>query len=335
VTLSRTAQRLQRLLALVPYVVRHPGTKVEELSRLFDVSESELTTDLNLLFVTGLPPYGPGDLIDVLIEDGRVWIGMANYFSRPVRLTRAEALALYLKGTELLGAPGLSEAEALRTALAKLEERLGPETLGELRAEVEQGGRRVGPLDAIRAAVDARERIEIDYYSATRDEMTTRRIDPEHLFGAIGNWYVVAWCHLVEDERLFRVDRIRDVRLTGETFEPRGLLGQGRPLYTPRDEDIRVRLRLGPRARWVAEYYEVERERSEGEILEVILPTKDLAWTAKLILRLGGEAEVLEPEELKALAERVAAETIALYEHGAAGRPAGRTGTPSGKSHSG
>ena len=317
--LSRTAERLQRLLAVVPYVVRHPGTNVEELSKLFDVTESELTADLNLLFVTGLPPYGPGDLIDVLIEEGRVWIGMADYFSRPVRLTRAEALALYLKGTELLGAPGLSEAEALRTALAKLEERLGPETLGELRAEVEEGGRRVGPLAAIKAAVESRDRIEIDYYSATRDEMTTRRIDPEHVIGAIGNWYVVAWCNLVQGERMFRVDRVRDVRLTGETFEPRGLLGQGRPLYTPQEEDIRVRLRLGPRARWVAEYYQVEQVRSEGGALEVILPTKDLSWMAKLILRLGGDAEVLEPEELRSLARGLATETLALYANGAAG----------------
>lgn len=333
--LSRTAERLQRLLAVVPYVVRHPGTKVDELSKLFDVTESELTADLNLLFVTGLPPYGPGDLIDVLIEEGRVWIGMADYFSRPVRLTRAEALALYLKGTELLGAPGLSEAEALRSALAKLEERLGPETLGELRAEVEEGGRRVGPLGAIQAAVDSRERIEIDYYSATRDEMTTRRIDPEHVIGAIGNWYVVAWCNLVEDERMFRVDRVRDVRLTGETFEARGLLGQGRPLYTPHDEDIRVHLRLWPRARWVAEYYEVQRVGSEGDTLEVILPTKDLAWTAKLILRLGGAAEVLEPDELKSLARTVATETLALYETAAGKHSSGRRSEGSEKSHSG
>ena len=336
--LSRTAERLQRLLAVVPYVVRHPGTSVEELSKLFDVTESELTSDLNLLFVTGLPPYGPGDLIDVLIEEGRVWIGMADYFSRPVRLTRAEALALYLKGTELLGAPGLSEAEALRTALAKLEERLGPETLGDLHAEVRRGDRRVGPLGAIRAAVDARERVEIDYYSATRDEMTTRRIDPEHLFGAIGNWYVVAWCHLVDAERLFRVDRIRDVRVTGETFEPRGLIGQGRPLYTPHEEDIRVRLRLRPRARWVAEYYEVEQVGMDGDVFEVILPTKDLAWTAKLVLRLGGEAEILEPAELRSLARSVATETLALYEKNGRGRPA--TGQPgkagkSSKGHSG
>jgi proteasome accessory factor C len=312
--LSKTAERLRRLLVLVPYIVRHPGTKVEEVSSLFGVSESELTSDLNLLFVTGLPPYGPGDLIDVQIEEGRVWIRMADYFSRPVRFTRAEALALYLRGTEVLGSPGLSEAEPLRTALGKIKERLGPESLGELRAEVEGGGAQGGPLSAIRTAVGSRERIEIEYYSATRDEMTTRRIDPEHVFGAIGNWYVVAWCHLVRDERLFRVDRVRSVRRTGEGFEPRGLLGQGRPLYTRSDEDIQVRLRLSPQARWVAEYYEVERAETRGDTLEVVLPTKDLAWTAKLVLRLGGEAEVVEPAELKGLARSVATEALTLYE---------------------
>jgi proteasome accessory factor C len=312
--LSKTAERLRRLLVIVPYIVRHPGTRVEEVSTLFGVSESELTSDLNLLFVTGLPPYGPGDLIDVQIEEGRVWIRMAEYFSRPVRLTRAEALALYLRGTELLGSPGLSEAEPLQTALAKIKERLGPESLGELRAEAEGAGTQGGPLSAIRAAVASRERIEIDYYSATRDEMTTRRIDPEHVFGAIGNWYVVAWCHLVRGERLFRVDRVRSVRPTGEGFEPRGLVGQGRPLYTRSPEDIRVRLRLSPQARWVAEYYEVERAETRGDRLEVILPTKDLAWTAKLVLRLGGEAEVVEPAELKRLARNVAREALTLYD---------------------
>lgn len=308
---SRTAERLRRLLALVPYVVRHPGTPMEELTRLFGVREPELTEDLNLLFLTGLPPYGPGELIDVEIEEGRVWISMADYFSRPVRLTRAEALALYLRCTELMGHPGLAELEALRSARGKLEASLGPP--GDLRAEVQEAGGRAAPLAAVRAAAAARERVEIDYYSAARDEVTTRRIDPEQVFGAIGNWYVAAWCHLAGAERLFRVDRVREVRPTGETFEPRGLLGRGRPLYAPSSRDVRVRLRLGPGARWVSEYYEVEEAVEQGGGLEVVLPTKDLAWTAKLVLRLGGEAEVLEPEELRDLARAAAGETLALY----------------------
>lgn len=310
---SSVSERLRKLLLVVPHVVRHPGASLDELSRLFGVSRSSLVDDLNLLFMTGLPPYGPGDLIDVQIEQGRVWIGMADYFSRPVRLSREEALALYLKGTALLGSPGVIEAQALRSALEKLRTHLG-DALGALTAEAEEPGRPAGPLEAVRRAAEGRERIEIDYYSAGRDEVSTRRIDPEHVFTAIGNWYAVAWCHLVNGERLFRVDRMRDVRPTGETFEPRGLLGRGRPLYDAGKQDIRVRLLLGPGARWVAEYYRVEGvRRRRGGGLEVTLPTGDLAWLAKLLLRLGGAAEILEPEELRPLTRRVVEETLAHY----------------------
>jgi predicted DNA-binding transcriptional regulator YafY len=315
-TTAKASTRLQRLLAVVPYVVQHPGVGLDEVAKLFDADKAELILDLNLLFVTGLPPYGPGDLIDVEIDQGRVWIRMASYFSRPVRLTRSEALALYLRGKALAGAPGLEEAIALSTALAKIEGGLGPEALGELagRVKVGVGGNVVENLTAIRSAVEDRRRVEIDYYSAGRDELTTRRVDPEHVFSAMGNWYVVAWDELSGAERLFRVDRIRSVRETGETFEPRGLVGQGRPLYTRSEKDRPVRLVLGPGARWVAEYYEIEGKReTEDGGLEVVLPAKELAWVAKLILRLGGEARVLEPPELEELVRHVAADTLALY----------------------
>ncbi|HJP67063.1 MAG TPA: WYL domain-containing protein [Actinomycetota bacterium] len=313
---AKASTRLQRLLAVVPYVVQHPGSRTGDVAKLFDIDEAELLQDLNLLFMTGLPPYGPGDLIDVEVDEGRVWIGMADYFSRPVRLTRSEALALYLRGKALAGAPGLEEAPALTSVLGKLEEGLGSESLGELsgRVAVGAGAPATGNLATIRSAAEERRALEIEYYSAGRGELTARRIDPEQVFLAIGNWYVAAWDHLTEAERLFRVDRIRSITPTGETFQPRGLTGQGRPLYTRTDQDLPVRLVLGPGARWVAEYYEIEHRRElEGGQLEVVLPAKELAWVAKLILRLGGEARVVDPPELVDLVRRTAADTLARY----------------------
>jgi proteasome accessory factor C len=310
---SKTIQRLRRLLSVVPYVVRHPGTPVADLSKLFEVSEAEILADLNLLFMTGLPPYGPGDLIEVDIDDeSRVWIRMADYFSRPVRLTRAEALALYLRGTEILGAGGVGEAEALGTALGKIARALGGGALGELQIDVGETAE-TGPLDAVRKGIADRATLEIDYYSANRDALTTRSIDPEHVFSALGNWYVVAWDRTAEAERLFRLDRVREARATKERFEPRGLIGQGRDLYTRSAEDIDVRLRLGPRARWVAEYYVVGDARERDGSLEISLPTKDLAWAAKLVLRLGGEARVIEPQELRSLTKKLAEKTLEHY----------------------
>jgi proteasome accessory factor C len=302
---------------IVPYLVRNPGTSVAEAARLFGLSERDLLADLDLLFVTGLPPYGPGDLVDVDVQEGRIWISMADHFSRPLRLTRPEALHLYLRGTALAATPGLPEATALSSALEKLRRGLGPETLGEVpeRVEAEPGSGSAETLDEVRGAVERSERIRIDYYALSTAETTTRDVDPEEVFFAIGNWYVVAWDHLSRAERLFRADRIRAVQPTGERFEPRGLSGAGRPLYSPSERDMAVRLVLQPSARWVAEYYETDSvlERGDGS-LEIVLPASRLEWLARLLLRLSGAAQVLEPPELKDRVLDLARRTRKRYE---------------------
>jgi proteasome accessory factor C len=301
---------------VVPYLVQHPGTSIREATELFDLSEAELLDDLNLLFVSGLPPYGPGDLIDVDIQEGRVWIGMADYFARPLRLTRSEALGLFLRGTALLATPGVDDAPALSSALAKLSEALGPETLGELPERVAAAGHGREPeaLGELRRAAAGHERVRIEYYAASTAETTERDIDPEEVFSALGNWYVVAWDHRSQGERLFRVDRVHALSPTGDTFEPRGLEGAGRRLYSPSDRDIEVRLRLSPDARWVAEYYETTHETEVGGgRLEVALPAARMEWLERLLLRLGPDVEVLEPTELRDRVRELAEVTLARY----------------------
>jgi proteasome accessory factor C len=323
---ERASTRLRRLLTVVPYLVRNEGTRVADAADLFGMSEADLLADLDLLFVSGLPPYGPGDLIDVDIQDGRIWIGMADYFGRPLRLTRSEALAIYLRGTALAGAPGLEEAPALSSALAKLAEALGPEALGELPERLDPVGtddRTPGTLSELRRAAAEHERLRIEYYAASGAETTRREIDPEEVFFAVGNWYVTAWDHRSQAERLFRADRIHATEATGERFEPRGLQGAGRPLYTPGVDDVRVTLRLRPDARWVAEYYETARETElEGGELEIELPAGRLEWLDRLLLRLWPDAEVQEPPELRDRVRELAARTRDRYRDGRP-RPSG------------
>src|SRR4029077_21220844 len=129
---ATTAERLGRMLVIVPYLVQHPGTSLASAAEIFGVPREQLRRDLDLLFMSGLPPYGPGDLIDVDIdEDGGVWISMADHFARPLRLTRQEALAVYVRATKLAATPGMPGAPALTNALTKLRAALGPEALGD------------------------------------------------------------------------------------------------------------------------------------------------------------------------------------------------------------
>ena len=137
---------------------------------------------------------------------------------------------------------------------------------------------------------------------------------PEEVFVALGHWYVAAWDVTVDAERLFRVDRIRRVEPTGEGFAPRGLEGAGRSLYTPTEDDVSVRLRLAPAARWIAEYYATTdgQERPDGS-LDISLPARSLGWVARLLLRVGNDATVLEPPELTSQVAALARATLDRY----------------------
>ncbi len=194
---------------------RTPASRSPSSRTRFEVSERELERDLELLPMCGLPPYTADRLIDVSVIDGGVEIRLAEYFERPLRLTPAEGLALLAAGRALLSVPGSDADGPLATALAKLDDALGAP--GSLAVDVGASDH----LERLQDATAHDERVEIDYYSFARDEMTTRVIDPWRVFHAFGTWYVAAWCHRAEGERLFRVDRVRAVRADGRPLRPR------------------------------------------------------------------------------------------------------------------
>src|SRR5205807_7438854 len=117
--------RLPRLLALIPWVAGRDGPRMDEVCARFGYKEAELVADLELLFLCGLHPYTPDVLIDVDIADGRVWIRYADYFSRPLRLTPAEGLALLAAGKAVQSFPGADQSGPLARGLAKLARTLG------------------------------------------------------------------------------------------------------------------------------------------------------------------------------------------------------------------
>jgi proteasome accessory factor C len=304
---------IQRILALVPWIVAHPASSKSEIAQRFGITVEQLEEDLALVLMIGVPPYSPGDYLDVEEDDtGHVSIRLAEYFQRPLRLTPAEGLALLAAGRALLAVPGSDPGGPLATALTKLEEAL---ELPGLVVDVGEPGR----LEPIRAAVGARERVEIEYWSSGRDELTTRRIDPEVVFFATGEWYVGAYCHRARDERMFRVDRIRSVNPTGETFEPGATGFETGDVYTPRADDTRVTLELAAAAAWVAEAYPTEAvtERSDGS-LEIVLAVSEQAWLERLLLRLGPDARAVAPSTVERLAPDAARRILGRYRETAA-----------------
>jgi proteasome accessory factor C len=302
--------RLPRLLALIPWVAGRDGPRMDEVCARFGYKEAELVADLELLFLCGLHPYTPDVLIDVDIADGRVWIRYADYFSRPLRLTPAEGLALLAAGRTVLAASGGDDGGPLARGLAKLAAAMGVDDAEAV--EIELGPVAEDLLGTLRAAAAGHRQVEIDYYSFGRDERARRVIDPYAVFSAAGQWYVSGWCHRVDDERLFRVDRISAAVLLDTGFDPPASPPE-LSAYRADPEDRRVTLELFASARWVVEQYPVEQVTElDGGGLRVTLAASQPAWLERLLLRLGPAATVVGGDD--GLACRAARRVLARYQ---------------------
>ncbi len=326
-TIVDTGGRLRRLLAILAWLAQVGEAPIDEVAARFDLSPSALVTELEMAACCGVPPYTPDQLMEIVVTDTTVatWAGTA--LARPRRLSPPEGFALAASARALLAVPGSDEGGALSRALDKLDRALGGEEIA-----VELSAPALLPL--VREAVASGHRLRITYYSASTDRVTDREILPHRVFAAEGHWYVDATCGTAGDERRFRVDRIGAAEVIEDSDEQGGGStavtsdhrqgGEGgsgdssvfdfHP-FVPGPDSRRVRLSIDPATAWV-----VESVPSAGPPVEVDgrveleLFVGGAAWLERLLLRLGPEARVVEPEEFRSLAGDAALRILGRYQ---------------------
>ncbi len=307
--------RVQRLLTMVPWLVSRQGISVEEASVGLGISKQQLVDDLQLIFMCGTGSM-PDELIEASYEHGRVFVSNADTIRRPRQLGVDEAISLII-GLQALRGLGPEPSEAVERALAKLEAATGQITGADRVAVAPDDGADPALLDAIATARREGRRLHLTYIVPSRDERTERDVDPLRAVSYDGHWYLEGWCHRARATRLFRLDRVEHLEVLDtpgvppEEVLPRDLSAG---VYQGAEDDHLVTLRLGPGARWVAEYYPVrETEPLEGGELRVVLPVGDLRWLSALALRLGGAGVVEGPPEAVAAVATAAGDTLAGY----------------------
>jgi proteasome accessory factor C len=292
---------------MLPWVIANPGATVTEVCERFGYTEAELVKDLNIVFVCGLPGYGPGDLMVAFIDEDEVVVDTADYFSRPVRLTAAEGLMLLAAGMAIVSSG--AAPPALASAVEKLRNALVPDD-GTIVVDMTAEPALVAEL---RGAALAGRVVEIEYTSIGTGKTTTRRIEPWSVFSTMGNWYVSGWCRLAVAERVFRIDRIRSAEATAETFDVPDEPPPPEVRYSPSVDDVTARIRLSPGARWVADYYPVEVLSDDAEGLVIVFSSGEPVVAARLLLRLGAQAELVEGPEVGRARDDLRARILERY----------------------
>jgi proteasome accessory factor C len=203
---DNAANRALRTMDLIPYILENPGVSIGKLAKQFSVTEKQIESDLQLVFMCGLPGYTPYELIDLIFEDGVVSIIDPQVLDKPRRFTKSELVVIAL-GLQLLGE--LSISDSARLGKIKLLSNKITQLGGSNSIIFAPSSSKSPFVEVISKAITNKKSLTIQYQSLIKDEVSIRKVFPHNLYFMNGNLYLSAMDLAAKADRVFKVELIK------------------------------------------------------------------------------------------------------------------------------
>ncbi len=323
-----TSAKVQRLLAIVPWVVERGGATVSEIAERFETTPCAVYDLLAAAMCYEVVGTGMHDNLGIVVfgsddlnggardrrgrdsAHGEAWVHVepGAMLHRPLNLSVPQAFGVLVAGQSALSLRGADRSGALATALEKLSAVYGER----VRVSVELAPPRF--LDVLNAVLEAGTTVRIRYYTPNSDEVSERFVDPASVLFHEGHWYVRGWCHLRTDLRSFRVDRIEECQDTRERHGRPTDLGDA-AFVAPAEADgaVDVVLSIPADDLWRVEAYPPSSVEPDGDRCTVTYAVLSPRVLQQMLLRLGSATRIVNAADLPAElrdAGRTAAEAI-------------------------
>ncbi len=303
-------KQMDRRLLILTRLREERPVRALDLAEQCECSVRTIYRDVDALCQAGVP---------VAALPGEGYRLVSGYHLPPIALTVEEAVQLLLGSDLMLGLGAPAQREAARTAAAKVEAVLTPETRREadrLRERIRVSHwmqRERSPwLSLLQQAVVHDQVLWMRYHSFGSNEVTERKVEPYTLVYYGEDWHLVGYCRLRESVRDFRAGRILEAELLPDRFErPVGLAPDPQRDGPPAME-VRVWIEASavPWARETAAYGFQREEQAEGGVV-FVYDCWDLRRLLPWLLSWGASARVLAPPSV---VERMRHEAEALAE---------------------
>jgi predicted DNA-binding transcriptional regulator YafY len=315
--------RTDRLLAIILELQGKGRQRAEDLAETFETSKRTIYRDIQALGEAGVP---------IVSIPGLGYSLMKGYFLPPLSFTTDEATMLIL-GSDLMAQSFDAQYRSAALSASRKIEHVLPEKLREevhylqdsirfVKSNTMEQPAETEKLLQVRRAILQRNTIRFCYFArhssspgdAGDDQgvstlqhtspapaQSTREADPYGLVHFFNAWHVVAYCHLRQDMRNFRLDRMDDLVLLPKTFQRPANFKMGESRSGQQRSILVVALFDKEVARWVREsrsYYTVSEEETHEGLLVTLMPRQEseiLQW----LLSWGSHVRVLEPESLR------------------------------------
>ena len=299
--------RIDRLSAILIQLQTKRVVRAEEIADRFEISLRTVYRDVKALMEAGVP---------IGSEAGKGYFIVDGYHLPPVMFTQSEASALMVAAKLVEKMTDKSVRAEFASALNKIRAVLNDREKDHLESlqqhvEVWQQAKPESAfpdrfLTDIQRAVVAKEVLHMDYFPGYNDQLTVREVEPIGLFYYGEAWHLIAWCRLRGGYRDFRADRIKELRNTGQKFDPRNLFTLKEYLATVVQSNkemvkVVVLFQKGA-ARYIGNtrygYGFVSEEEHDGRIRMTFL-TCYVKGITRWLLMYGNMVEIESPDSVK------------------------------------
>ncbi len=285
-----------RLFKIVHYLLVHEKTTAKALAELCEVSVRTIHRDIDALTLADVPVYCTRG------KEGGIHL-MEGYVVDRSMLVRSEQQAL-LEVFESLHQVMGAEGDAL---LLKLKALFGEVSNSWLSIDFSRWGSARGDeetFELLKRAILEKRVINFEYYSSYA-EVSHKRVKPIQLKYKSKAWYVEGFCMAKCANRLYRLSRLFNLKVTSEHFNA-ALLPQAqsaavkeKPVYPE------IELIFGPSVAYrVMDDFDASTivRAADGRLrVRTYMPEDD--WLCGYLLSFGGQVEVVAPESLKTTLE--------------------------------
>ncbi len=301
-----TMNKFDRIVSILIQLQSRRIVKAQDLADRFDVSLRTIYRDIRSLQTAGVPISSEAGIGYELVE---------GYRLPPVMFTREEASSFVAAEKLMQKFIDKRLGDHFASAIAKMKAVLrmaDKDWISSIEAQVQvRPGQSIfnekvpEAMSVLFDSLAQKVQVEIRYQKIGSSEPAIRKIEPVGVFHENDFWYIMAYCHLRNDYRRFRTDRIHGIKKTDVPFikehpELNSFLNQSTDV--PR---TKVRIAVDPKIvrylQWNRNHHGFMEEKKTPEGIEMTFmsryPESDFA---RWFMGFGDYAKILEPESLKA-----------------------------------
>lgn len=301
--------RYNFLLVLTGYLIANRQQKLSEIAKHFQVTEREVHSAVVTISLSGVGHYRPDELFFLdydLLEEGIVDLSFAPTLGSVPRLSTRQAAAIasglvYLR--QLVDLDDQSQITELLTILAK--GAVGQQGL----PFMVQPQKHDSNLAVVRQAI-AESRVVSCSYRNSAGELANREIEATSLESREASWYLRGFCRTNNESRIFRVDRMREIRLLDVVTGRQATSTSTGEIYQITDSDTEVLFEVDPGAFSLIADYRPDFEITGTKPVQVKIAIGQLGNLGRIVSRYSGKVRVLAPPKARQLVRDFAAAAL-------------------------